>query len=129
MPQTLKTWRWTDPVYDVDIYLLHGPAEKAEAWFQRMFNAGPEQIGDFRGAKTVFTVNSQRGDAVIFWYPEWFLRRDRSKRHPATIAHESLHGALNVLQDRGVEVNDGSDEAFAYYLTWLYHEQWKRLVG
>jgi hypothetical protein len=36
------------------------------------------------------------------------------------LAHEVFHATSHFLRDRGMELNNGSEEAFAHYYAWLF---------
>ena len=42
-----------------------------------------------------------------------------------TISHEVFHAASNLLEDRGLFLNAGSEEAYSYLINWMTDEVYK----
>ena len=121
----LRRWHWPDPFYDVTVVLLKGRGEHALAWMNKQFgDVTPASVGTFTGAKTMW-VERDKGCAIVLWVPDWFSLKDRDCL--AVLAHESFHAAEFVLRERGMTLTDASDEAYAYYIAWMFRECHKRL--
>lgn len=56
-----------------------------------------------------------------------FIDRARSKERTMVIWHEAFHATAAALCNRGLTLNEGSEEAYAYYLSWLGAELTKTL--
>lgn len=129
----LRKWYWTDPLYFVRIYMLHGPWNLAFDWMQETFEKDitRDLLGGASAGKTIWMSDPQDKvpcSALIFWYPSSCAPAKHTE-DAATVAHEAFHGVAQVLLDRGMELGNDSEEAFAYYLTWLYREQHRRLTA
>lgn len=119
----LRVWKWADPVYDVSVVLLKGDGDQALAWLDRTF-ADVTDVGTFTGAKTLW-IARERGCALALWFPTWFDPIDGA--HLSVLAHESFHAAEFVMRERGMSLTDASDEAYAYYIAWMFRECHKRM--
>ena len=125
MKQRLRKWRWSDPLYDVTIVLLHGEPESALAWMNKTFGeVTAENVGNFTGAKTMW-IERSKGIALVLWFPRWFHTKDGT--YLSVLAHESFHAAEFLLRERGLTLTDSSDEAYAYYIAWMFRECYRRL--
>ncbi len=121
---SLRHWRWSDPLYGSGFVLLCGPGVEALAWLARTF--GP--VTEFDGAadmagQTAWIERKGKRYAAI-WFPEFSADKIEDV---AMLAHESFHATDFVLSDRGFKLSDDSDEAYAYYLSWVFRECLKRL--
>ena len=56
--------------------------------------------GDYRANWLVFHINCNHG----------------------LIAHECLHMVVNILESKGIEFNQHTEEVYAYTLQWLFDE-------
>lgn len=123
----MTRWTWTDSLYDVRVFLLKGSGAEAQRFIERTFNDGEKcDQGAWQGAKTLFTEHD-RGCALTVWVPEWW---NAKRSHDlGVLAHEAMHGALYVLRCRHVELSEGSEEAFTYYVSWLFRNCHERLAG
>lgn len=70
----------------------------------------PEGAADWSGATCV----SADSRLVCIWLdPE---------ADGVTVAHEALHAVSRVLRDRGLTLGEKSEEAFAYYHSWVMRQ-------
>ena len=100
--------------------------KQAQKFIEKTFNDGePLDQGEWFGGKTLFTQH-ERGAALTVWLPEWWSHK--RSQDLGVLAHESMHGALYVLRNRHVEFSEGSEEAFTYYVTWLFRNCHERLI-
>lgn len=121
----LSRWSWSDELYDVTIVLMRGDGAEAFAWMDRQFGEVTEiAIGQFTGAKTIW-IARPKGVALVLWFPSWFDVADG--HHLGVLAHESFHAAEFLLRERGLTLTDSSDEAYAYYIAWIFRNVYKRL--
>lgn len=119
----LQRWAWTDHVYDTTVFLIKGTGDQAKAWIKKTFDE--DYVGEWTGAKTLF-VSHKRGTALVLWFPPWWRADDAL--YLSVLAHETQHGSVFTLRNRGVEQHDASDEAFCYHQAWLFRECYKRLT-
>lgn len=105
----LKHWRFGDPLYDVQIVLLHGPWKSALSWMNKTFSG----------------VSESEVGSLVLWFPAWF--DTTSAYYLSVLAHESFHAAEFVLRARGFTLSDATDEAYAYYIAWMFRECHMRL--
>lgn len=120
----LRRWQWVDPIYDMSVFLLRGPGEPARRWINRRITDEDYQ-GTFAQGKMVF-YSGPRGTALIIWLPSNWT--PKTSACLATLAHECVHGAVAVLQHRGLKLSDESEEAFSYYVGWLFRGCHERLT-
>lgn len=122
----IKTFAWSDELYDVTIVLLRGDGKEALAWMDKKFeDVSSRECGEFTGAKTVW-IERPKGCALALWFPSWFSLTD--PHHLGVLAHECFHAAEFVLRERGMTLTDASDEAYAYYIAWMFRNIYKRLA-
>lgn len=118
----LRVWKWPDNVYDVTVFLLKGSGDDAKRWLKKTFDE--EHPGEWMGAKTLL-ISHERGCALVLWFPAWWSATDAM--HLSVLAHESFHAAEFTLRERGMTLTDSSDEAYAYYIAWMFRECYRRL--
>lgn len=119
----VKTWKWSDPLYDVSVFLLKGKGEDAQRYLKKTFDE--DYVGEWMGAKTLF-ISKPRGCALVLWFPQWFSTKDGT--HLSVLAHEAFHAAEFTLRERGMTLTDASDEAYAYYIAWIFRECYRRMA-
>lgn len=125
MKRRLRTFSWSDALYDVSIVLLYGEWAPALAWMDKTYgNVTEQDVGGGHGAKTMW-MRRDKGVALVLWFPRWFSTKDYT--HLSVLAHESFHAAEFLLRERGMTLTDSSDEAYAYYIAWMFRECYKRL--
>lgn len=118
----MRVWKWPDSLYDVSVFLLRGTGDEAQRYLKQTFDEG--YVGEWTGAKTLF-ISKPRGCAIVLWFPVWWSRTDAT--HLSVLAHESFHAAEFVLRERGMTLTDASDEAYAYYIAWMFRECYRRM--
>jgi hypothetical protein len=121
----VRRWWWSDPLYDVSVLLLKCPADKAAAALLRIFDGDDGEFGTFTGAKTLW-IQRDKGCAIAIWVPEWWTAK--SSHHLSVLAHECFHAAEFVMRERGMTLTDASDEAYAYYIAWMFRNCHERLT-
>lgn len=122
----LRMAHWTDAVYSISIVLMCGEWSAALAWMNEQFeDVTEENTGAASGAKTVW-IERDGGNALVLWFPMSFKATDGDDL--ATLAHECFHAAEMVLRNRGLKLSDESDEAYAYYVGYVFRECHKRLA-
>lgn len=117
----MKSWKFRDALYPMDYILLMSTPAEAERFLAKEFGQPPRSEW-YQGA-TLFVETATRR-AVVLWF-----RPDTMTVSPSTLAHECFHATSRTLRFMGLELDDGSEEAFAYHLTWLYEQVWTRLTS
>lgn len=121
----MKAWKWSDETYDTSVVLLRGDWDTSRAWMDKTFGDVTEaEVGEGKGAKTLW-IERPRGTALVLWFPQWF--KGATAYELGILAHECFHAAFFVLQRRGVVWSNESDEAFAYYIAWMFRSVLGRL--
>ncbi len=125
MKRKLRRFSWTDELYDTTIVLMHGEWEPARAWMDKQFGSvSDKEVGHGTGAKTIW-IERDKGVALILWFPRWWSRKNGT--HLSVLAHECFHAAEFTLRERGMTLTDSSDEAYAYYIAWMFRNCYRRM--
>lgn len=122
-PRHMQEWGFTDHIYSVSVFVVRSEPEELVEFFARVFQQEHPPMQRQRG-RTVW-VEHELGCALVIW-----LRSDFDPADPESLgilAHEAMHGALFVLQARGLVLTEQSEEAFAYYTGYLFREALTRL--
>ena len=61
-------------------------------------------------------------------YCLWIESFDKSVKKIGVLNHEMIHCAYSILKDRGIEVNDETEEVLAYYHSFLLTEAYNKLT-
>ncbi len=120
----LRRWRWRDPIYGAGVVLLRGSGVAALHWLTATFGSVTEFDGSPDMAGQTAWVERDGKRWVVIWFPAFSAAKVEDL---SMLAHESYHAADFVLSDRGLKPSDDSDEAYAYYLSWVFRECLKRL--
>lgn len=120
----LQTFTWPDELYDTTVVLLRGKGDEAVAYLDKTFGDMRDELGTFTGAKTVW-IERDKGTAIALWFPSWWHADDA--QYLSVLAHECFHAAEFVLRARGMKLTDESDEAYAYYIAWMFRNVYLRL--
>ncbi len=105
-----------DEVYRVNMYIFdnHTP-EEVNRYLKKRFNLDSISFDNVQGKTWIFESNSKPS---IELFAMWALDgNDRS-----TIVHECFHMVHNILDSRGFKLCDDNEEAYAYYLEYLYRK-------
>lgn len=124
-PRKLRVWHWSDVIYENSIVLLNGEWEDARKWMDDQFaDVPPDFLPGGRQGRTIW-IERDNGTALVLWFPHAF---DVTSGHDSgVLAHESFHAADFTLKARGLTMTDASDEAYAYYIAYIFRECHKRL--
>jgi hypothetical protein len=119
-------WLWFDFLYRVNIgfivcepenYFLEAgkilPREAVAHLRQFMNNAPPSGSGSCTNLH-----EEDYGQVVLIWV--------RPEVNIGVLAHEALHAASFVLRRKGLRFSSKSEEAFTYYMEWIFEEALKR---
>lgn len=103
-----------DVLYRNDIYFIHGESdEKIKAYLKRKADYDAAEI-----------VKKSSGFFVSFGEPTcefYIVITKQADNWIGTLVHECLHATSAVLRDRGIELTAETEEAYAYYLQWLFN--------
>jgi len=61
-------------------------------------------------------------------YCLWLESFDGTVHNLGVLNHEMVHCAYSILKDRGIDINDETEEVLAYYHTYLLTEAYKKLI-
>lgn len=78
------------------------------------------ELGDYR-AVVVDTADEKDHSALVIF--------TNSGIRPNTIAHEAFHIVCLVAKHIGIQLNDSSEEAYAYLLDWLVRQLTINLIN
>ena len=81
-------------------------------------------VSDIPGSEGNFiSLDSDNGTIYYLWLDSF----DNTDDKLGVLNHELLHCAYSILQDRGIDINDETEEVLAYYHTYLFTEAYKKL--
>lgn len=80
------------------------------------------RMGGCRGAQTLTTTDIP---GYVFVY---FAHRPRRENNEAlgAVAHEMLHAVTAIFRQKGLPLEEPSEEAYTYFLEYLVREFWTR---
>lgn len=116
-------WKFSDHIYGQNIHLFVGPKDEHDA-FVRRFDPN-YKISTREPHGNCYCDDTLSPPLLTIWVPERF--NVSSIADQATLGHECVHAMNYALGIRGLIMNDTSDEAYAYYHSWLYEECMNRL--
>lgn len=132
MAHPLKTWRWTDPIYNIDIELVRGGVIRDFLMLmeRRIYGCKypEEEIEKSKGAKAcvLFYRDEKRRDAQLWlWFGKAVSMANTYGL--SSIGHEAVHGAMAVFNDKKIALTKDCEEPFAYYQTYLFTQVLNRL--
>ena len=118
MPKTklAKSFHFYDGLYNLNTHVVAGTADEINAWRKKQKGINIDAItGDTFGEFQPFFDPKRKHQFTIIT-----LRLPQTRRNLIlTTVHEALHQTNWLLTTRGIELVDESDEAYAYYHTWL----------
>jgi len=97
-------------MYGVNIYYIRCRREEYDRHIALQFNGiapvKPKSDGTFE----IYEKKGQ--DVGVIWLS--------AKADMSHLVHECFHAAYHFLTNRGLCLNDGSDEAYAYFLQYIF---------
>ena len=106
--------KWTDDVYDYDFQVHRCPL----VGFQKKYQFADGKALTMDGSVGVtFEVEGENGRTVIMWFDPSIS--PSSTDGMSAIAHEAFHAACRVFNKTGVVLSEASEEAYAYYLSFI----------
>ena len=120
----MKSRRIPDYTYCRHVTLIIGTDAELERWVKRQQRTCPE-LGDWGGVAGRFL---KFPDTHGRWQ-RFILISTKTKGHwrTAVLAHEVMHLTFDVLWSAGLQLNEGSEEAFTYYFQGRFAECLKLL--
>ena len=104
-----------DDIYGAEVRLITNCTPKQySAYIKRCF--GAEHEPPYQGYFVVYDNGSRQVYLVWIKQFEWRIH------DYALLAHELFHCAVRVMDDQGISLSDSSEEAYAYYLQFIYAE-------
>lgn len=113
-------WYWFEPIYRSNIALLCCPAKQAK---DRLRLVVPEDIATECDpclkdlgcqGRFICVRHDTSGLFVVFWI--------NPEADVPVVAHECFHATWSLLKQKGLELHESSEEAYAYMLEWLLRE-------
>ena len=86
---------------------------------------GAPDFPDVAGAEGNF-LSWDTGDGTVYFL--WLESFDSTVNKLSVLNHEMIHCTYSILNDRGIEVNDETEEVLAYYHSFLLTEAYKKLI-
>lgn len=112
----MKTRRFADEVYGTNFVIISDCTPARFAWFMhRRYDKSYECDNDLKGQCLAHT-DSIGIYTIIIYIRCW---RNNSPSAIATLAHEAFHAVEDCLDYHGLPHNEGSSEAWAYYLDFV----------
>lgn len=126
----MKIHEIDDEVYQVDIFIVQGQWKDVSRWMEEEFAINVTDRSTQARGRCCFIIPgdaSKRGSqALVLWFqPHVDITRVYDQ---GTVAHECFHGQQYLLRERGLRISEASEEAFAYYATWLYRKVAAKLL-
>jgi len=88
---------------------------------QRKYDA---EFPDIAGAEGNFvSFETDEGTMYVLWLESFKFTAQKL----GVLNHELLHCAYTILTDRGLEINDETEEVLTYYHSFLFTEAYKKL--
>lgn len=117
----VKIRQVTDPIYGEAFVLVCATrAELATSRHPVVRHIGPLPTGMLGRYVALELANGCPAHLV-------FLDRTRGAERTMALWHEAFHATAAALRNRGVVLSEGSEEAYAYYLSWVGAELTKTL--
>jgi hypothetical protein len=113
MKRPKNVFFFTDPIYCQDFMVILSPSHnKYRKIIKKLLNLEVE-IDDTCSGCFQALHDKNRGDLGIIWIP--------NKKN--TLVHEIFHATSWVMRHRDIMLDaEGSEEAWAYYIAYLYNE-------
>jgi hypothetical protein len=111
-----------DGIYDGCFTVFIGEHAKMEKWLGKRYPG--VSISDDNNLGESFIIESK--DKIII-NVIWLQKFNHSIYDQGVLVHELLHYTLRELRHRGFILNNGSEEAFTYFLESVYKNALERL--
>jgi len=128
----VKVCELAEPVYGANFVLLYGTVAELEVYRDAgkpnslSHTIGTGMLEDSEGIRGRYLQVAHRdGDD----YHAMFVRSDIHEVSKMPVAaHECFHATTSVLLGRGLKLTNESEEAFAYYISWLLEHYAKLMM-
>lgn len=121
------------PLYNIDIAISLGQTIKElrsslnKVWDDVIWDDGfPEEIPAHAGGMTLRRTVGLFAVPYAIVFPQNPLNKENFEGH-ASIAHEALHVAIEILISRGIPLTYDTEEAYTYLMGHLSREIYKNL--
>lgn len=105
-----NTWYVSVPIYPTGVYLC----TTAKAVTKLCAENGMEYDPEFADGTCQTVFDTDNGAMYVLIYI--------GRHEEATLVHECVHAAWNILDNVGVEVTADNHESLAYLTDWLYSQ-------
>lgn len=128
MAARLKVAHWYDDLYGMPYTLLKGDREAARRWIAKRARYAEDSAAEgfeYAQAITWLLEHKNNTKTMVLWFPKF------DKQQPedlSTLAHEAFHAVTLTMTAVGLPLDEPHDEAYAYYLAWVFRECYRRLV-
>ena len=126
-PPATRTYAWNVPIYGQTVELVVGGTfDQHSRRLEEMYGETPEPDGsaELPEACTSLRWNKDGHMNIHFWFSN--MDPD-SIRGVMMVAHETFHATVAIAREVGLQLCDGSEEAFAYLQTDMVKEIMQRL--
>lgn len=118
---TIKSKHFSDSLlYHQDLYVIWDcTKEEAKKWIEEKFNVTMD-VGSLQGFCVRF-VHTKGYECAVIWLGSF----DWSIEDQTTLIHELQHFVIKTLRERGIEINEHTEEAYTYYFDYWMGKVYK----
>ena len=97
-------------MWSENVYFIKGTAVEYEKALKKELNCEPHSsiAPNTRGRFGIYTDTDDGIPVYVIWVTEW-----------SSLAHEIIHCTAAILRNKGMWLEDASEEAYAYLATYL----------
>jgi hypothetical protein len=107
---------FTDDLYHAKYNIYIGEIDNLKNTIKRKFNI---DLDDKQSSGSFFSIKNDNGEEhLLIWLDKWNIYN---------LLHEIVHAVVYVLEQRGVKIDSENDEAFCYYVGWVFEKSIKLL--
>lgn len=119
----MKTYNLSDPLYFLDLTLIIGGTDKeVKDKIEKEYpGADLSNCLDSSGYSVTLLKDGLRKEFL------WVDRFDWSIKDQSSMAHEIFHLTSHVMSFAGCKFGDDSEEAYAYYYSYMFRKIWEVL--
>ena len=113
----------TDSVFQRNLYIAIGERKQCQRKLQKMFDYEFSELNDPQAlALTLHIEDDQPGGKQHFI--TWIPKLSRKTEDVSLLMHELLHLTYSALSYVTIDLNDKTEEVYAYYLDSLVSQVW-----